>query len=143
MGNRSTVLADCELIRQMLCDTTALDAEMQQEQDEMSVVSELMQAHIKKNASVAQSQEAYALEAGRIENRYNTAFEHYIALETEKEKRIRKDKELKVFIAMLKKQPLAVTEWNERIWITLLDTAAVQRDGRIVFRFKSGTEIIK
>lgn len=48
MGNRSTVLADCELIRQTLCDTTALDAEMQQEQDEMSVVSELMQAHIKK-----------------------------------------------------------------------------------------------
>ena len=42
MGNRSTVLADCELIRQTLCDTTALDAEMQQEQDEMAVVSELM-----------------------------------------------------------------------------------------------------
>ncbi|MFZ3131475.1 MAG: hypothetical protein WA125_10345 [Desulfosporosinus sp.] len=56
MGNRSTVLADCELIRQTLCGTTALDAEMQQEQDEMAVVSELMQTHIKKNASVAQSQ---------------------------------------------------------------------------------------
>ena len=53
MGNRSTVLSDCELIRKTLFDTTALDAEMQQEQDEMAVVSELMQAHIKKNASVA------------------------------------------------------------------------------------------
>lgn len=81
MGNRSTVLADCELIRQTLCDTAALATEMQQEQDEMTVVSELMQAHIKKNASVAQSQEAYALEAGRIENRYNAAFEHYTALD--------------------------------------------------------------
>ena len=48
MGNRSTVLADCELIRQTLCDTAALATEMQQEQDEMTVVSELMQAHIKK-----------------------------------------------------------------------------------------------
>ncbi len=141
MGNRSTVLADCELIRQTLCDTTALDAEMQQEQDEMAVVSELMQAHIKKNASVAQSQEAYALETERIENRYNAALDHYTALETEKEKRMRKSKELKAFIAMLKKQPLVVTEWNERIWITLLDTATVQRNGRIVFRFKSGREI--
>ncbi|MBP6492194.1 MAG: hypothetical protein KA282_04395, partial [Clostridia bacterium] len=112
-----------------------------QEQDEMAVVSELMQAHIKKNASVAQSQEAYALETERIENRYNAALDHYTALETEKEKRMRKSKELKAFIAMLKKQPLVVTEWNERIWITLLDTATVQRNGRIVFRFKSGREI--
>lgn len=141
MGNRSTVLSDCELIRKTLFDTTALDAEMQQEQDEMAVVSELMQAHIKKNASVAQSQEAYALEAGRIEKRYNDAFEHYNALETEKEKRMRKGKEISTFITTLKKQPLAITEWNERIWITLLDTATVQRDGRIVFRFKSGREI--
>ena len=142
IGDRSTVLADCELIRQTLCDTTALDAEMQQEQDEMAVVSELMQVHIKKNASVAQSQEAYALETERIEKRYNAAFEHYTALETEKEKRVRKSKELKAFISMLKKQPLVVPEWNERLWITLLDTATVQRDGKIVFRFKSGVDII-
>ena len=46
-------------------------------------------------------------------------------------------------ITTLKKQPLTVLEWNERLWITLLDTATVQRDGRIVFLFKSGKEIIK
>jgi len=34
-----------------------------------------------------------------------------------------------------------VAELNERLWITLLDTAIVQRDGRIVFRFKSGKDI--
>ena len=141
MGSRATVLADCELIRQTLCDTKALDAEMQQEQDEMAVVSELMQVHIKKNASVAQSQEAYALETERIENRYNVAFEHYTALETEKEKRMRKSKEISTFITTLKKQPQTVLEWNERLWITLLDIAIVQRDGSIVFRFKSGREI--
>ncbi len=140
MGNRSTALADCELIRQTLCDTTTLDAEMQQEQDEMTVVSELMQVHIK-NASVAQSQEAYALETERIENRYNAAFERYTALETEKEKRMRKSKEISTFITTLKKQPLTVLEWNERLWITLLDTATVQRDGRIVFLFKSGMKV--
>ena len=143
MGNRSTVLADCELIRQTLCDTTALDTEMQREHDEMTVVSELMQAHIKKNASVAQSQEAYALETERIENRYNAAYKHYTALETEKEKRMRKSEELKAFISILKRQPLVVEEWSERLWITLLDIAIIQRDGSIVFRFKSGKEITK
>ena len=141
MSNRTTVLADCEIIRQTLCVTTKLDAEMQREQEEMIVASELMKAHIKKNASVAQSQEAYALETGRIEERYNAALEHYTAFEAEREIRLRKNKELTSFITMLKKQPLAVTEWDERLWITLLDTATVQRDGRIAFRFKGGREI--
>ena len=141
MGSRDTVLADCELIRQTLCNTTEIDAEMKREHDEMTVLSELMKAHIKKNASVAQSQEAYVLENECIENRYNAAFEHYTALETEKEKRMRKSKELKAFIAILKRQPLLISEWNERLWITLLDTATVHRDGRIVFRFKSGNII--
>ncbi|MDD4475226.1 MAG: recombinase family protein [Eubacteriales bacterium] len=141
MGNRSTVLADCELIRQTLCDTTTMDAEMQHEHDEMAVVSELMQAHIKKNASIAQSQESYALETERMENRYNAALEHYTALEAERDKRVRKSKELTAFITMLKKQPLAITEWNERLWITLLETATVTADRKIVFRFKNGTEI--
>lgn len=36
---------------------------------------------------------------------------------------------------------MAVTEWSERLWITLLDTATVMDDGKIVFRVKSGTKI--
>ena len=115
---------------------------MQQAQDEMTVVAGLMQAHVKKNASVAQSQADYAAETERIETRYNDALERYTALEAEKVKRIRKSKELKAFTKTLKQQPLVVAEWNERLWITLLDTATVNRDGRIMFRFKSGVEIM-
>ena len=143
MSSRATVIADCELIRQTLCDTTKLDAEMQREHYEMAVASELMKAHVKKNASVAQSQETYAQEAERIEERYNAALEHYTALEAERDKRVRKSKELGAFIAMLKKQPLVVTQWDERLWITLLDRATVQRDGKIIFRFKNGKTITK
>lgn len=141
IGNRDTVLADCELIRQALCDTKQLETEMQRAHDEMMVASELMKAYIKKNASVAQSQDAYALEAERIEERYNTALEHYTALEAERDKRVRKSKELITFITMLKKQPLVITEWDERLWITLLDTALVQRNDKIVFLFKNGKEV--
>lgn len=142
MGNRENVIADCELIRQTLCTTVEIDAGIQQAQDEMTVVAGLMQAHIKKNASIAQSQADYATETERIEKRYNDALERYTALEAEKTKRVRKSKELKAFTKTLKQQPLVVAEWNERLWITLLDTATVNRDGRIMFRFKSGVEIM-
>jgi len=42
LGSRTTVLADCELIRQSLCGTSPMDTETQHEHDEMAVVSELM-----------------------------------------------------------------------------------------------------
>lgn len=42
---------------------------------------------------------------------------------------------------MLAKQPLVVSEWDERLWVTLLDRATVYRDGRISFRVKSGKEM--
>ena len=88
MGSRNVVITDCELIRQTLCDTTQLDSDMQREQDEMTVASELMKAHVKKNAPVAQPQEIYAQEAERIEDRYHTALGHYTALEAERDKRV-------------------------------------------------------
>lgn len=142
MGCRKNVIADCEFIRQTLCTIVELDAGMQQAQDEMTVVAGLMQAHVKQNASVAQSQVDYAAKTERIEKRYNEALERHTILEDEKAKRIRKSKELNAFTKTLKQQPLVVDEWNERIWITLLDTATVNRDGSILFRFKSGVEII-
>ena len=141
MGNRGNVIADCELIRHTLCTTEELDTGMQQAQDEMTVIVGLMHAHMKKNASIAQSQVDYVAETERIETRYNEALERYTALEVEKSKRIRKSKELKAFTKTLKQQPLVVDEWNERLWITLLDTATVNRDGGILFCFKSGVEI--
>ena len=116
---------------------------MLQAQDEITVVAGLMQVHIKKNASVAQSQTDYATETERLEKRYNDALEHYTVLETEKAKKIRKSKELKAFIKTLKQQPLVVDEWNERLWITLLDTATVSCDGKIVFQFKNGVEMVE
>ncbi len=140
-GRRKAVLGDCELIRQTLCDTTEMEAELQRMQDEMAIASELMKTHIKKNATVAQSQEIYTQEAQRIEERYNNAFEWSKALEAERDKRLRKSKELSVYIAALRKQPLVIGEWDERLWITLLDRATVMSDGSIVFRFKCGTEI--
>ena len=45
------------------------------------------------------------------------------------------------FIGALKKQPLVLEEWDERLWVVIIDRATMFRDGRIVFKFKSGREI--
>lgn len=141
MIDRSTVLADCEEIRKMLCDTADLDSQIQQQEDEMTIAAQLMQEHVRRNASVAQSQEKYEDETARIEKRYDEALQRHEALLAEKDKRKRRSRELKAYITALTKQPTILEDWDERLWITLLDTATVNADSSITFAFKGGRTI--
>ena len=59
----------------------------------------------------------------------------------EKESRTDRDRDIRIFTAEIEKQPLVLETWDERLWISLLDSATVHADGRITFRFKDGTEI--
>ena len=58
----------------------------------------------------------------------------------EQELKIQRSRELRVFIASTEKQPLVLEHWDEELWITLLKTATVNREGSITFKFKNGTE---
>ncbi|NLC84698.1 MAG: hypothetical protein GX749_06455 [Ruminococcaceae bacterium] len=57
-------------MRQMLSDTTALDAELDSLNEEITVVAELVKACIKENASTAQSQEEYTKKYNGLLTRY-------------------------------------------------------------------------
>ena len=46
-----------------------------------------------------------------------------------------------LFIRELKKQDCLVTEFDEKLWFTLMDYITVYSDDDIRFTFKNGTEI--
>ena len=35
----------------------------------------------------------------------------------------------------------ALTEFDEKLWLSIIDTVTVHTDGRMTFRFQGGTEI--
>ena len=35
----------------------------------------------------------------------------------------------------------ALTEFDEKLWLTIIDAVTVHADGRMTFKFKGGTEI--
>ena len=47
----------------------------------------------------------------------------------------------RIFIGTIEKQPLVLEHWDEKLWISLLETATVHKDNRITFLFKNGTAI--
>ena len=114
---------------------------MQVAKDEMNIVYGIMQAHIQKNASVAQSQEEYAKIDVPAWAHFDAAFESYRKAEAEKAKQLQKSKEIDAVLKNLKEQPLVVREWQEQLWITILDKVSVSYNREMIFRFKDGSEV--
>ena len=60
---------------------------------------------------------------------------------SDRDNQMQRDRELQIFIVSIEKQHLVLGNWDERLWIALLESATVHADNRITFRFKNGTEI--
>lgn len=141
MASRESVISDCEQMRSVLSDCSAIDAELETLNEEINVVAGLVKACVKENASTAQSQEEYSKKYNGLLARYEKATALVKEITAEKAQKQIRERDLRLFIESLKKQPHALEEWDERLWVALIDKATVYRDGRIVFRFKSGKEI--
>ena len=96
---------------------------------------------VKENAVKKQSQEAYARKYNALVKRYDKAAARLNDATAERNSRAARDRELRIFISELTEKPLVLEEWDEELWVSILETATVQRNGHIIFLFKDGTSI--
>ena len=141
MGTREQVIKACEIMRSVVADCEKLNAEIDALNEEIQVVAELVSQCIKENATTQQSQEEYNKKYNRLVKRFEKAVERLNKATAERDDRMQRDRELRIFIGSIEKQPLVLETWDERLWISLLESATVYADNRITFRFKDGTEI--
>ena len=141
MGSRDQVIRACEAMRMIVADCTELNTEIDALNEEIQVAAELVNQCIKENATTQQSQEEYNKKYNRLVNRYEKAVDRLNKATADRDNRMQRDRELRIFIASIEKQPLVLETWDERLWISLLESATVHADNRLTFRFKDGTEI--
>ena len=141
MSSREELIEDCRLAQGVLCDTTAIDAQLTDLHNEIEVVTELSRKAIFENAHKAVNQTEWTERNNTYLNRHRKASERLDELEANKRERLGKAKIIEGFIKDIESRPLVITEFDEKLWLALIDTAKVARDGTIVFRFRNGTEI--
>lgn len=105
------------------------------------MVSELVNQCIKENAATQQSQEEYNRKYNRLVARYEKAMVRLNEVTAERDSRNQRDRDIRIFISALKEKPLVIEEFDEELWICLLESATVYSDSKVMFRFKNGTEI--
>ena len=73
-------------------------------------------------------------------DRYEKAKERYDALTALRREKLSKAKAIDRFIATVSKREELLTEFDNRLWLSLVDYVEVHRDGTLTFHFFDGTE---
>ena len=120
-----------------LTDCTDIDKEIQTLLEEIEVVTELTKRCIVENSQTAQNQEEYAARYNGFVERYEKAKARLEQLRTTKAAREAQAEAIGAF--MFEMQELdTINEFDEKLWLTIIDTVTVHAGGRMTFKFQGG-----
>lgn len=141
MANRDGLIEDCRLAQSILCDCTSIDAELVELHREIEVVTELSRKAIFENARTAQNQYDFNDRNNAYLERHRQATERTLELESERCRRIAKSKTLEGFIRDIGNRPLAISEFDDKLWTAVIEKTTIAADGSMTFRFRNGSEV--
>lgn len=76
-----------------------------------------------------------------LAERYEAAKTKLVKLQAAKAQREAKAEDIGGFMFELAEYGEPLTEFDDRLWLTVIDTVTVHRNGRLTFRFQTGHEI--
>ena len=141
MADRTTVLEDCKIMIDTVCNSTKLNEEIDALTAELKVVSELVSECVNENAQKKQSQDAYTKKYNSLVRRYERAEKHLNKATAEREDKVNKEHELRLFFETLKNKPQLIDTWDENLWITLVEKIEVSHDKMCTVFFKNGISV--
>lgn len=139
--NKSPYLEACALAKHVLTDTVKIDQEAAELLQEIEVVSELIRKCIAVNSSQAQNQDEYNARYNAYVDRQENAQRRYDALMEKRTARIAQRKAIDRFIRELSSREDLLTVFDNRLWLVLVESVTVFRDGTLIFHFYDGTEV--
>lgn len=122
------------------CETPHLDEEIQSLLEEIDVVTELTKRCIAENSQTAQNQAEYKARYNGFVARYEKAKTRVAELRSIKNARQAQANAIGAFIFEVQELD-TLSEFDEKLWLTVIDTVTVYADGRMTLKFQGDTEI--
>lgn len=139
--NKDEILRDYKEIIGVLGDTSKLEKEKLQLENEAEVLIELLKKHVERNAHSALNQEEY-------ENKYNELVNKYEEVKSrveEVEKKIFSQKikfeNINEFIKRLQKCDSLITEFDEELCNGVVNLMTIKSNDDVIFELKDGTKM--
>ena len=142
VSDKERLLDECRTMQAALTDTGPLDSEISVLLSEMEVVAELTKRCIEENSTHRPGSGrllgTLQRSGGAVRNRQGQAGK---APGGEKAKREAKAEDIGGFMFELAEYGEPITEFDDRLWLTVIDTVTVHRDGRLTFKFQTGHNV--
>ena len=141
LATKDTVIADGREMMALLFDTTDLEREQEELQQETQVVSDMVQQCIYENAHVALDQTEYQKRYDSLTERFEKAKARLDAVTEEIHQMQTQRASIEDFLSAFAAIPDELTEFTLESWHGLVDYGTVYADDDIRFTFKNGQEI--
>ena len=128
-------------VMKAMTDTDFIDADIDQAEQDLQLLSGMIRSCIMMNASAAMTEQEYQQQYTELTRQYEAKRAEYDALLEERKKM---DATAIIFSGILfelGELDEIPADFKESLWHTLVDRVTVYADERIVFSFKDGTEI--
>lgn len=108
----------------------------------MEIVAGMIESCVRENAATAQDQDQYKSRYDDLINRFETLQAKQTALQKERAERERKADALDSFLFELSELDELNMEFSPRRWNAIVDHVTVHSDGRLVFIFHNGSDVM-
>ena len=140
--DRTALLEDGRIIKDALTDCTGIDKKLNEISGEMEIVAGMIDAYVRENAVTAQDQNQYKSRYDDLISRFETSQAKQAALQKERAERERKADALDSFLFELSELDELNMEFSPQRWNAIVDHVTVHSDGRLVFNFQNGSDVI-
>ena len=125
----------------VLTDTTEIDGKIADLLQEAEVVTGLTRKLIEENASNAMDQSEFSRKYKGYEDRYTAIRDKVEKLREQSEQRKSQADSISAFMFELHETDEPVTEFDSKLWLSVIDSVVVSHNGTLLFRFRNGMEI--
>lgn len=93
---------------------------------------------VMENASTLQDQDEYQSKYRQLSAKYESLVEEIEELEVQKLAKSKRNKDLQDFITGLKQQEGLLTDFDELLWETMIESITITKDSDVEITFKNG-----
>ena len=141
ISGRESLLADLREIQETYSGTAGMEEKLRSLDEQLNREADAVQELIAQNARVAQKQDEYSVRYDALATQYESTKAQRDSLAAEiRQKGIRR-REFERFITELEKLPEVVTEFDEALWGSLVETVTVHGKEDIRFLLPCEVEI--
>ena len=125
----------------VLCSIGSLegiDNQIKELETETEILSQMVSRLVMENASTLQDQDEYQSKYRQLSAKYESLVEGIEELEVQKLAKSKRNKDLQDFITGLKQQEGLLTDFDELLWETMIESITITKDSDGEITFKNG-----